>query len=200
MPIGLAADLQISQRWSAGIGVTWQKNSLDHAAGLAFVQTGVSYVGAQVEDLELQLVDVYGTAARWIPAVPGLHVDGRLGVAWGSLDRSTGTDLDGEDGSFFDAAGRGKARATTVSAGVDMGYEIAATPLVGFSARLGYLRCDLGTMHGRYRFAGAFDGGRYRGWVNGPVRDSKGEAMDFDFSGLRGSGAVTLRLGRIGKR
>jgi hypothetical protein len=122
-------------------------------------------------------------------------VGGRLGVAWGTLVRTTGTDLDGDDGSFFQAAGRGRADASTLSAGLYLGYDIRATRIVGLSARVGYLHCDLGAMEGRYRFGGAFDGGHYRGWVNGPVRDANGGAMDFDFSGVRASGAVTVRLG-----
>jgi hypothetical protein len=198
MPIGLEASLRLSERWSAGVGITWQRNSLEHVAGLSFVETGVSYAGAQVEELELQLLNVYATGILWIPDAPGLHLGSQFGIAWGRLDRSTGTDLDGDDGSFFEAAGSGEAAATTLSAGVYLGYEVVATPFIGFSARLGYLHCDLGNMEGRYRFAGAFDGGVYRGWVNGPVRDSKGEAMDYDFSGLRASGVVTVRLGRIG--
>jgi hypothetical protein len=196
VPFGLEFGYQYSERWSWAFGLTWHKSTVDHAAMLDFLDTtnGVIYTGPLSESQDLKLLDMYGTAAMWIPHAPGLHLGAQLGFAMGSVDFSDGIDLDGDDGSFLVLNGDGEGHATGFSAGLYAGYEVTVTPLVGLSARVGYLQCNLGKMDGRYQVRGTSDTGPIAGQANGSLTDSNGRTMDWDFSGLRASGGVTLRF------
>jgi hypothetical protein len=196
MPFGLEFGYQYSERWSWAFGFTWHKSTVEHVAALNFVdpESGATYVGEEIEDEDLKLLDMYGTAMLWIPHAPGLHLGAQLGFAMGSLDYVDGIDLRGNNTSFAVLTGNGEANGTGFSAGLYAGYEVTVTPRLGLSARFGYVHCDLGKMEGAYRIHGTTNAGPVRGEAHGPVTDSNGETLDWDLSGVRASGAVTFRF------
>jgi hypothetical protein len=197
VPFGLEGGFQFSDRLSGGIGFTYQKGKVEHFAALDFFDSGsgVSYLGDLNEDQDLTLLDFYGALTVWIPQAPGLHFGGQLGIARGKLEIADGVDVSGDDGSFLTAVGNGDADGTGISAGIYAGYEVALSPMFGLSGRAGYLYCNVGELEGTYTIVGDSDTGPIDSSTSGPVTDFNGGRMDFDFSGLRASAAVTLRFG-----
>lgn len=200
VPFGVEGGYQFSDRLSGGIGFTYQKSKVEHDGTLDFTDTGsgTSYFADLGEDQDLSLLDFYGTLTLWIPEAPGLHFGGQLGVARGKLDFADFIDLTASDGTFLIGAGTGDADATRFSAGIYAGYEATLTPVFGLSGRVGYHYLNLGEMEGTYTFVGDSDTGPLNLSATGPVTDSNGGSMDFDFSGLRASAAVTFRFARAG--
>ena len=198
-PFGLEFGYQYSERWSWAFGFNWHKSTIEHVAQLDYIATGesgfdVHYTGESTEDRDLKLLDLYATAMFWIPHASGLHFGAQLGYALGSLDFSETIDVSGEDGSFLDLEGNGEGHASGFSAGIYAGYEVALTQKWAISARGGYLYCNLGKMDGREQLLGTSSAGPINGTGTGHLNNNDGEAMDWDFSGARVSGAVTYRF------
>lgn len=194
VPWGIEFGYQYSERWSWAFGFTWQKSTVDHGVQLDFLENGITYTGELTEDEELRLLDLYATAIWWIPRASGLHVGGQLGFAFGKLDLSNTVFLTGNDGSFADVDGTIEGHASGFSAGLYAGYEVALTPMWAISARGGYLYCNLGEMDGRIRLLGTTNAGPINAAGTGPLTDNNGEPIDWDWSGVRVSGAISYRF------
>ena len=195
-PFGLEFGYQYSERWSWAFGFTWHKSTVEHSAQLDYVdpESFTTVTGEVTSDYRLKLLDLYATAMFWVPRASGLHIGAQLGFALGGLDFKETYDLTGSDGSFLDLEGDGEGHASGLSAGAYAGYELALTPHWTISARGGYLYCNLGEMDGRIHLHGADNTGPIDQTLAGHMSNNAGEPMDFDFSGVRVSGAVTYRF------